>query len=156
VSLRYLVRLSASPHVLVGLDARPQRSISFSPGFSRVYSKVHLILTRLQPGVIAAQKKMANRFNGNNILDSHCSTMALHENQFASAARDHCYSTESEATGCNAQVLAFGCKLLDNLSVASGRFAVTHACCVSRYGIASPPSAKPGQFDSGCGEIESS
>src|SRR5215813_3197342 len=32
----------------------------------------------------------------------------------------------------------------------------THACCASRYGIASQPSAKPGQFDSGCGEIESS
>src|SRR5262249_17695125 len=32
----------------------------------------------------------------------------------------------------------------------------THACCASHYGIASQPSAKPGQFDSGYGEIESS
>ena len=36
----------------------------------------------------------------------------------------HEYSTASEAILCNAQVLAFGCKFLENLSVAQDRFAL--------------------------------
>ena len=34
------------------------------------------------------------------------------------------YSTASEAILCNAQVLAFCCKFLENLSVAQDRFAL--------------------------------